>query len=280
MKKQRLLTILLIMLVLTGCTSSAKPGPITIDGRQDPPGKLIWNDEFNGSAATPPDPNIWTPNYGGNGWGNKQLEYDTNNKNAYQDGQGNLVIETDKTNPDSLKCWYGTCQYTSARISTTNHFSFAYGRLEARIKMPTGQGIWPAFWLLGSNCSTVGWPACGEMDIMENKGNEPALSRSSAHGPKDFTKDFSYTLLQTSFSDSFHTFALQWDPNYLYYFVDGIHYATLDKSSVANPQDWVFNHPFNIVLNTAVGGEWLGSPDTSTVFPQKMYVDYVRLYSI
>lgn len=280
MKKQRGLAIILIaMLFLASCNAITKPAPITIDGRQDPPGKLIWSDEFNGSDATPPDPNIWTSNYGGNGWGNKQLEYDTNNKNAYQDGQGNLVIETDKANPDGLKCWYGSCQYTSARISTSTHFSFTYGRLEARIKIPTGQGIWPAFWLLGNNIKSAGWPNCGEIDVMEDKGSEPSHTRGAAHGPDGFTKDLSSDLPLGHYADSFHTFALQWEPDRLSFFVDDINYGILNKADV-KPQDWVFNHPFNIILNVAAGGTWIGNPDVSTVFPQKMDIDYVRLYSI
>jgi len=268
------------MLSLAGCAGTTKPTITTSDGRQNPAGKLLWSDEFNGSAGDLPDSSIWISDVSGNGWGNQQLEYDTHNLNTYQDGHGNLVLEARKDNPDQLNCWYGTCQYTSARITTRDHFSFTYGRIEARIKIAYGHGIWPAFWLLGSNCATVKWPACGEADIMENRGDENTIIHGAAHGPGNATVGFSYKLSHGTFSNSFHNFALQWDPSHLYYFVDGIHYATFDKASLANPQDWVFNHPFNIVLNTAVGGKWFGNPDATTVFPQKMYIDYVRLYSI
>jgi len=251
------------------------PTPIRIE-RQATPSKLVWSDEFNGSVGALPDPSKWSPDVGGSGWGNKQLEYDTDNKNAYQDGQGNLVLEARKSNPEGLKCWYGTCQYTSARTGTDGHFSFTYGRLEARIKIPYGQGIWPAFWLLGSNVATVGWPACGEIDVAEDTGSSISLNHAAIHGPNSLTKDFFSQ--PGNFADSFHVFALQWTPNALSFFMDGIQYGILNK--VSDPQDWVFNHPFSIILNVAVGGNWPGNPDASTVFPQKMYVDYVRVYTL
>src|SRR5436305_13558925 len=124
--------------------------------------RLVWSDEIDGASGTPADPSKWSPRIGGGGWGNKQLDYDTDNQNIYQDGQGNLVIEARKGNPTGLQCWYGACQYTSAQISTNGHFSFTYGQFEARMKIPRGKGLWTAFWLLGNNCDTVGWPVCGE----------------------------------------------------------------------------------------------------------------------
>jgi beta-glucanase (GH16 family) len=250
---------------------------------QASPWKLVWNDEFSGPAGAPPDPSKWTPDIGGNGWANTQLEYDTDNLNAYQDGQGNLVLEARKVKSEGLQCWYGPCQYTSARINTHNHFSFTYGLLVARIKMPYGQGLWPGFWLLGSNFATVGWPTSGEIDVMENLGKkEPATIHGTVHGPETssdshtlFTR--SYTLPHGNFADDYHVFALQWNLSHLYFFVDGINYATFDKATLTNQQDWVFIHPFHIILDVAVGG-WPGSPDSTTVFPQKMYVSYVRVY--
>ncbi len=144
-----------------GGTPSAKAIPTTTaTPTQRGP---IWNDEFDGPRGAPPDPSKWTPKIGQEGWGNGQMDYDTNNQNAYQDGQGNLVLEAHQEEPAGSQCWYGSCRYTSARITTHGHFSFTYGRLEARIKLPFGQGIWPAFWLLGSNCDiVVSWPACGK----------------------------------------------------------------------------------------------------------------------
>src|SRR5437762_2667561 len=150
------------------------PTPTKTATHQDSTWKLVWSDEFDGQQGSPPNSSKWTSDVGGNGWGSHHLEYNTNNQNVYQDGQGNLVIEARKDNPAGYQCWYGTCQYTSARITTRGFFSFTYGRIEARIKIPHDQGIWSAFWLLGSNCETVGWPTCGEIDAMENIGSEPA----------------------------------------------------------------------------------------------------------
>lgn len=266
---------------LIGCASlegatGTRTTATTTSSHQTSPWTLVWHDEFSKPAGTPPDPSKWTPDTGGNGWGDKQLEYNTDNQNVYQDGRGNLILEARKGNPEGLQCWYGSCQYTSARITTSGHFTFTYGLIEARIKIPYGQGLWPAFWLLGNNCDTVGWPTCGEIDIMETTGRELATNHGSVHGPESFTGP--YPLPHGTFADDFHIFALQWDPNYLYFFVDGIRYFTLDKATLTKQQDWVYNHPFEIILDVAVGGENPGNPDATTVFPQKMYVSYVRVY--
>jgi beta-glucanase (GH16 family) len=291
-----------------GSAYNTSPTATALARNQPVPWKLAWHDEFGGSAGTLPDPGKWTPNVGGNGWGSKHLEYDTNNQNAYLDGQGDLVLEARQQPPDGpsaamggqaqnarlvaqnaswskdLQCWYGPCQYTSARISTSGHFSFKYGFLVARIKIPYGQGIWPAFWLLGSNCAKVGWPTCGEIDVMENIGNQQAaVIHGSVHGPGNPDNSYMlfskrYTLPHGAFADDFHTFALQWNSDHLSFYVDGVNYATFDKASLANKQDWVFDHPFNIILDVAVGGNWPGNPDATTVFPQRMYISYVRLY--
>ncbi len=260
----------------TPTTELATPVTTTLHHSQTSSWKLVWSDEFNGSQGAPPDPNKWTPEIGGEGWGNQQLEYDTNNKNAYQDGQGHLVLEARKNDAEKYQCWYGTCQYTSAFITTSSHFNFTYGLLEASIKIPSGQGIWSAFWLLGNNCATVGWPTCGEIDVMENVGNVPDLIYGTAHGPGSFGG--TYKLQHGAFSDNFHVFALQWDPSHLYFFIDGINYYTVDRTTLTNKAYWVYDHPFSIILNAPVGGVWPGSPDSTTVFPQKMYVSYLRLY--
>ena len=238
--------------------------------------KLAWSDEFNGPRGAPPNPNKWTPETGGEGWGNQQLEYDTANKNAYLDGQGNLVLEARKNDAAKYQCWYGPCQYTSAHITTSGHFTFTYGLLEASIKIPRGHGIWSAFWLLGDNCTKVGWPTCGEIDAMENISQEPDLVYGTVHGPRDFNG--TYKLPHGNFSDNYHLFALQWDSGHLYFFVDGINYYTLNRATLKKPADWVYNHPFSIILNLPVGGVWPGSPDSTTTFPQRMYISYVKLY--
>ena len=290
------ITGLLIFYSLTGCatwksTSSkqsvTQTAPVASATTAAPtatspgsPWKLLWSDEFDGPAGTPPDPSKWTAAVGGGGWGNQQLEYDTANQNAYQDGQGDLILEARRGNPAGYRCWYGSCQYTSARISTENHFSFTYGLIEARIKIPYGQGIWSAFWLLGANFATVGWPACGEVDIMENISQDPAIVYGTVHGPHDSGySSGTYQLKHGKFADGFHVFALQWDPNHLYFMVDGITYHTVNRSDFRDPADWVYDHPFSVILSLPIGGIWPGSPTSATTFPQKMYISYVRTYT-
>jgi beta-glucanase (GH16 family) len=242
---------------------------------------LVWSDEFNGAVGTPPDATKWSPDVGGDGWGNSQMEYDTDNANAYHDGQGNLVLEARKDNPANYQCWYGPCQYTSARITTKNLFSFTHGRIEARIKIPYGQGLWPAFWMLGCNIDSVGWPACGEIDIMENIGKEPSIVHATVHGPNyagSSGMSGSYTLPIGHLSDSYHIYSTQWDGNHIAFFVDGINYFAVTRATIeAQGNQWIFDHPFYILLNVAIGG-WASNPDATTTFPQKMYVSYIRVY--
>jgi beta-glucanase (GH16 family) len=240
--------------------------------------KLVWSDEFDGARGAPPDPSKWSPRIGGGGWGNKQLDYDTDNQNVYQDGQGNLVIEARKGSVQGAQCWYGPCQYTSAQISTSGHFSFTYGLLEARMKIPYGRGLWTAFWMLGNNCDTVGWPDCGEVDVMENIGVEPDVVHGTLHGPEGYAG--SYHLPSGALSSSFHTYSILWKPDHIYFLLDGMTYYTLDKATLKNQSNWVYDHPFYILLNVAVGGSWARSPNTSTTFPQKLYVSYIRLYAL
>jgi beta-glucanase (GH16 family) len=172
--------------------------------------------------------------------------------------------------------------YTSARLSTEHHFSKKYGRFEARIQLPKGQGVWPAFWLLGEDFSTAGWPACGEIDIMENVGKEPATVRGTLHGPGYSGENpltTAYALPRGRFSDGFHVFAVEWEPEAIRFYVDGELFATKTPADLPAGSRWVFDHPFFILLNLAVGGNLPGHPDDSTVFPQRMLVDYVRVYS-
>jgi beta-glucanase (GH16 family) len=246
-------------------------------------GPLVWADDFDGPAGSPPNSSKWGYDTGGGGFGNNELEYyTTSTSNAALDGNGHLVITARKENPGGYNCWYGYCQYTSARINTAGKFTQQYGHVEARIKLPRGQGMWPAFWMLGDNIGSVGWPQSGEMDIMENIGREPSVNHGSMHGPgysggNPLTG--TYTLPGgAAFADDFHTFAIDWDPSGVSFSVDGNVYERHTPADT-NGNPWVFDHPFFIILNVAVGGNWPGSPDSSTQFPQQMVIDYVHVYA-
>ena len=223
---------------------------------------------------------------GGGGWGNNELEYYTSGTaNAVQQG-GNLVITATTANASSYTCSYpsnGPCKYTSARLKTLGKFSQQYGRFEARIQIPEGQGIWPAFWMMGDNINTVSWPSCGEIDVMENIGKEPTINHGSMHMPAaGSTSDDQLTGMYTlaggaKLGDAFHTYAIEWTSSQVTFYVDDMLYETQTKAA-ATGRTWEFDHPFFILLNVAVGGTWPGSPDSTTTFPQTMKVDYVRVY--
>jgi beta-glucanase (GH16 family) len=244
--------------------------------------RLVWSDEFSGADGSSPDSSKWTYDLGGKGWGNQELESYTNRKENARIEKGNLVITALKesyTGADGL-----TRDYTSARLKTLGLFAQTYGRFEARIKIPAGQGMWPTFWMLGEDISSAGWPKCGEIDIMENVGKEPGTVHGSLHGPSterptsDLTSIFSLPVGQ-NFADDFHLYAVEWDPEIVRFYVDSNLYASFQSSQWPAGGKWVFDHPFFIILNLAVGGNWPGSPDASTKFPQSMLVDYVRVYT-
>jgi beta-glucanase (GH16 family) len=241
---------------------------------------LSWSDEFNGTNGSPVDASKWVTETGGNGWGNEELEYYTARpQNAYQQ-DGDLVIKVLQekyTGADGV-----TRNYTSARLKTLGKFAQAYGRFEARIKIPRGQGIWPAFWMMGDNIEKAGWPNGGEIDIMENIGKEPALVHGTIHGPgysgdKGIGAPFSFAPPQP-FADDFHVYAVEWEPNTIRFYVDDHLYETLTPKDLPAGTKWVYDHPFFMLLNVAVGGSWPGSPDASSIYPQTMLVDYVRVY--
>jgi beta-glucanase (GH16 family) len=242
---------------------------------------LVWSDEFNGKDGSLPDTSKWTYDIGGSGWGNHELEYYTKRAENARIEDGKLVITARQevyTGPEGAKF-----TYTSARLKTEGLFSQAYGRFEARIKLPAGQGIWPAFWMLGDNIGSAGWPKCGEIDIMENVGKEPGISHGSLHGPSSTTPTSDSTATITlpagqKLSDDFHVYAVEWEPGTVRFYLDSNLYATFAAAQWPVGGTWVFDHRFFLVLNVAVGGDWPGSPDTVTVFPQKMLVDYVRVY--
>ncbi|GAA4899911.1 hypothetical protein GCM10023311_26640 [Flaviramulus aquimarinus] len=231
---------------------------------------LVWSDEFDLDGAV--DDTKWTHEIGDGsdqgipGWGNNELQ-------SYTANSDNSIVEN-----GVLKLKARNSPYTSARIKTQGLFSQTYGRFEARIKTPFGKGIWPAFWLLGENIETVGWPQCGEIDIMELRGQEPQVAHGSLHGPGNYggsPLSRSFTLEQDRFDKDFHVFAIEWGQDYIDYFVDGEVYQRITSNDVG---EWVFNKPFFIILNIAIGGNYVGSPAHNTYFPQTMEVDYVRVY--
>jgi len=242
--------------------------------------QLEWADEFSGPDGSAPDGTKWAIQTGGNGWGNNELEYYTARPQNVQVSGGNLVITAlreDYTDPDQV-----ARHYTSARLQTKELFSQRYGRFEARIKIPKGQGMWPAFWMLGNNIDTAGWPACGEIDLMENIGREPSIVHGTLHAPGYPPEGYTaaYTLPNgQAFSDSFHLYAVEWEPRQIRIYVDGNLYATDTQAGSPAPNSWPFGRqPFFLLLNLAVGGNWPGNPDATTQFPQPMLVDYVRVY--
>lgn len=247
--------------------------------------KTVFKDEFNKRANAPVDTSKWTPEIGGGGWGNQELQYYTNNiENVSHDGQGSLVIKAIKlTPPLNLNCWYGQCQYASARLITKNKFDRKYGRFEARIKIPRGQGMWSAFWMLGNDIDKVGWAQCGEIDIMESIGREPATAYGTVHGPGYSGADGiggSYKLANgQKFADDFHIYATEWSENKIAFYVDGKLFKTITPQDLPPGKQWVFDHPFFMILNLAIGGPWGGEPDATTRFPGVMKIDYVRVFS-
>lgn len=250
---------------------------------------LIWSDEFNEAATGPvaPNPQNWTYDTGKGHFGNDELETycaygsptapcDPKSPNVYVGTDGSLHIVARNPAPGV---------YTSARIKSEGLQSFQYGRIEARIKMPEGQGMWPAFWMLGDDIGSVQWPACGEMDIMENIGSQPSTNHGSIHGT-GFTGTAigtAYTLPNgEKFGDAFHTFGVLWAPGKIQFYVDSPSniYATYTRANLPPGAIWPFDAgKFFFILNVAVGGDWPGSPDATTVFPQQMLVDYVRVYA-
>lgn len=230
--------------------------------------ELVWSDEFNTDGA--PNSDNWTYDLGASGWGNNELQnYTSNAENVVV--QDSVLQITAIRNGDT---------FTSARIKTQGIFDQTYGRFEARIKLPWGPGIWPAFWLLGSDVDQNPWPECGEIDVMEYRGQEPNVIYGSAHGPgysagNAITKGFGFE--NSRFDTDYHLFAIEWGADYIYYFVDDQLYQVITPNDVTGT--WVYDHNFFIILNVAVGGNYVGFPSDDTPFPQTMFVDYVRVYT-
>lgn len=272
-----------IAAVLTACggggSATAAPAPAPSNNWT-----LVWSDEFDGAAGTVPKAANWNYDLGNkeaDGWGNHEFQYYTANpRNAQLDGSGMLLITAEKAaNPGP--CWNGKpCEYTSARIHTGNKVSFTYGKVEARMKLPSGQGIWPAFWALGADLATVGWPKSGEIDIMEFVGKTPNTTYGTLHGPgysgaQGISKPREFGV---PVGNDFHTYTIIKRPNEIIWQVDGVDFHRLTPASLPAGGTWVFEKPSFVILNLAVGGDWPGAPDATTVFPAQMKVDWVRIY--
>lgn len=257
--------IALLLLTITNCSKNETQTVANFTN-------LVMSEEFDTEGA--PNNALW--NYeigtGNNGWGNNELQYYTDRTENIKVENGYLLISANKED-------YNGSSYTSSRITTQGLFEQTHGRFEARIRVPYGKGLWPAFWLLGSDCETNIWPQCGEIDIMEYLGDNPDTVFGSVHGPGYSAGDAvtkEYTLENDRFDTGFHVFGIEWTPDYINYYVDDVLYQQITPADV--PGEWVFNNPFYIILNVAVGGNFPGAPNSETVFPQTMLVDYVRVY--
>jgi beta-glucanase (GH16 family) len=239
----------------------------------------VWSDEFDGPAGTPVD-TFWNHETGGGGWGNNEKEYyTTDTANSRLNGQGQLEIVA-RVAPAGLTCWYGACRYTSARITTQGKVLPYHGRVEARIKLAAGQGLWPAFWLLGQDIGTVGWPTCGEMDIIEQRGSKPDSMSSAVHGP-GYSGNTPFQHIDAPITTTdYHLYTVEWDGNFIRYFVDSTQHYIVARTSVNQYGSWVFDQGFFIILNLAVGGNFDGDPASDAIFPATMLVDYVRVYQL
>ncbi|MFE9680097.1 RICIN domain-containing protein [Streptomyces sp. NPDC006285] len=241
---------------------------------------VTFQDTFDGPAGSAVNSSKWQIETGDNVNNHERQYYTAGNNNAKLDGQGHLVIEARRENPNNYQCWYGRCEYTSARLNTSGKFTTTYGRVEARLKVPRGQGMWPAFWMLGNDIGQVGWPNSGEIDVMENVGFEPGTVHGTLHGPGYSGSGgigAGYSLPGgQAFADAFHTFAVDWAPDRVTWSVDGTVYQTRTPADLGGRQ-WVFNKPFFLILNLAVGGYWPGDPDGSTPFPSQLVVDEVKV---
>jgi len=277
-------TLTLAVAVSVACTRDTAP-PASAGAAA--PWTLVWSDEFNGTAGASFDGAAWRPDTtdgcqaGNCGWGNQEREYYTAlGENIALTGDGQLRIVARRA-PAGLSCYYGPCAYTSAKITTRGKVQAMPGRVEARIKLPAGQGLWPAFWMLGSSFPTTPWPQSGELDIMENHGSNPASTSSAIHGP-GYSGNTPFvhaqTLVRGTFADDFHTFAVEWDSVHVEFSVDSAPHYTVKRSDVTRYGSWVFDQPFFMILNLAVGGTFDGNPKSDAVFPATMLVDYVRVY--
>ena len=256
---------IILSLIITNCSSDDSQTVTNMN-------QLVMQDEFNIDGALNNELWDYEIGRGQKGWGNNELQY-------YTDRPENIIVENGMLKITAIKESFEGASYTSSRITTKGKYEKKYGRFEARMQLPWGQGMWPAFWLLGSNIDEVSWPNCGEIDIMENRGSEPTIISSAVHGPNYSGGNpifKSYNLGDSRFDTEFHIFGIEWGPDYINFYLDDILYNQITPSDV--PGDWVFDQPFFIIMNLAVGGNFGGPPNEDTVFPQTLLVDYVRVY--
>lgn len=280
MRRFRFIPIVIFLLLMVGCaeseaTASPPPMPTAIPATATPEWahegwELVWQDEFEGDEVNRDD---WAFDLGrgSGGWGNHELQWYTDRPENIRTEDGILIIEAREEE-------FLRGDYTSGRMKTEGQHSWTYGRFEARIQIPFGQGIWPAFWLLGTEGGN--WPNNGEIDVMENIGREPHIVHGTIHGPGYSGANGvgnPYRQASAPFSDDFHIYAVEWEAETIRWYVDDALTFTVTANDV--PGDWVYDHPFFIIINLAVGGDWPGDPNETTTFPQQMRVDYVRVYA-
>jgi beta-glucanase (GH16 family) len=264
----RLLAIPAAVALAGGVTFAAAPSGNAAPARP----AATFTDDFDGPAGSHADGSKWNYETGDNVNNHEREWYTSGAANAALDGQGHLVITAKKESPGN-NCWYGPCEYTSARLNTSGKFSTSSGHIEVRMKLPRGQGMWPAFWMLGGG----NWPDDGEIDVMENIGKEPTTVHGTIHGPGySGANGIGAAYNGPNFSDDFHTYAVDWSTDKIVWSVDGNAYETRTPADL-NGNRWVFDHPFFLILNLAVGGDWPGEPDGGTQFPQQLVVDYVHV---
>ena len=280
------------VVALLGCVGacSTAPNPPGRPPTEIPPEQwtLVWSDEFEGDSGLFVDTATkWRPDtadgcsMGNCGWGNQEKEYYTaTTNNIALNGRGQLMI-TARVAPSGMSCYYGPCRYTSGKITTRGKFHAQPGMVEARIRLPTGQGLWPAFWMLGEGFPTIPWPQCGELDIMENKGSQPTVTSSAIHGPGYSGATplaRANQLSQGTYHEDFHTFAVAWNSTQIRFFIDGALHYSVSRSDVMNYGPWVFDRNFFLIVNLAVGGHFDGDPQSDAILPATMLIDYVRVY--
>ncbi len=237
---------------------------------QDVKWSLVWADNFDGPAGSAPDSSKWAFDLGATGWGNDELEdYRDSRENVFLDGHGHLVIRAIRTVAG---------EYASGRIKTQGRFEVQYGKIEASIKIPRGQGVWPAFWMLGKDIPDFGWPQSGEIDVMENVGKEPSIVHGTVHGP-GYSGPGGISAARTlDGGRKFHVYGVAWSADSIDFQVDGKTYARVTRASLPADGVWVFDKPFFLLLNLAIGGEWPGNPNAATRFPKSMVVDWVKVW--